>query len=213
MMRQKRYNYGWVPDVPDQRRGVFTMEILKNNPFQELNNLLQKIQATDSFGKPLDCQNALMQAAKIIFRQTKRRNKIIIIGNGGSASIASHIATDFLKNLKIPALAFNDASLLTCLSNDLGYEQVFSVPINVAANKGDILFAISSSGKSKNILNAVSQAEKKSCFVIGLSGFSSRNPLRDMGNINFYAPSLSYGAVEIAHLAICHAIVDILYKK
>ena len=137
----------------------------------------------------------------------------MIVGNGGSASIASHIATDFLKNLNIPALAFNDSSLLTCLSNDLGYEQVFSTPIGLLANKGDILFAISSSGKSKNILNAVSQARKRSCFIIGLSGFSASNPLRKMGNLNFYAPSSSYGDVEIAHLAICHTIVDILCKK
>ncbi|TAM38080.1 SIS domain-containing protein, partial [bacterium] len=104
-------------------------------------------------------------------------------------------------------------SLLTCVSNDLGYENVFSVPIERLAKKGDILFAISSSGKSKNILNAVSSAKKKGCFVISLSGFSSRNPLRSTGSVNFYVPSSSYGAVEIAHLAICHAIVDTLYKK
>ena len=137
----------------------------------------------------------------------------MIIGNGGSASIASHIATDLLKNLKIPALALNDASLLTCLSNDLGYENVFSMPLGILARKGDILFAISSSGKSKNILNAVIQGKKKGCIVIAFSGFSPRNPLRNKGDINFYVPSSSYGAVEITHLAICHAIVDILFKK
>ncbi len=186
---------------------------MKNKKFQELTNLLLSIEATDSVGNSIDCQEALLKIVKIISRESKRRNKIILIGNGGSASIASHISTDFLKNLRIPSLAFNDSSLLTCLSNDLGYEQVFSTPIGILANKGDILFAISSSGKSKNILNAVAQAKKKECFVIGLSGFSPRNPLRSMGDINFYAPSSSYGAVEIAHLAVCHSIVDSLYKK
>ncbi len=105
-------------------------------------------------------------------------------------------------------MAFNDSSLLTCLSNDLGYEYVFSVPIGKLAKKKDVVFAISSSGKSKNILNAVSKAKEKGCILISLSGFSQSNPLRDMGKNNFYVPSFSYGDVEIAHLAICHAIAD-----
>ena len=186
---------------------------MKNNPFQELTSLLAKIETTGTSGKSLDFGEAVIRIAKLIRSQKKKGCKVIFVGNGGSASIASHMYTDFIKNLNIPALVFNDGSLLTCLSNDLGYERVFSTPIEVLAGKGDIIFAISSSGKSKNILNAVSSAKKKGCFVIGLSGFSPRNPLRKMGNINFYAPSLSYGAVEIAHLALCHMIVDILYAK
>ena len=186
---------------------------MKNKPFAELTEVLSGIETTDLKGKALDLHQGILQAVKLISRQNKKGNKLIFVGNGGSASIASHMSTDFLKNLKIPALAFSDASLITCVSNDLGYENVFSVPIEVVAKKGDILFAVSSSGKSKNILNAATSAKRKGCFVVSFSGFSRRNPLRGMGNINFYAPSLSYGAVEIAHLAICHAIVDILYKK
>ena len=127
---------------------------MKNNPFTELTNLLTGIETTDSKRKALDFHKAILQVTKLISRQSKKGNKMIFVGNGGSASIASHMATDFLKNLKIPALAFNDASLLTCISNDLGYESVLSVPIDRLARKGDILFAISSSGKSKNILKA-----------------------------------------------------------
>ncbi len=186
---------------------------MKNKSFSGLARLLSEIQAIDSKGRELDFDKAISQILKLVSSQRKKGNKIMIIGNGGSASIASHIATDFLKNLKIPALALNDASLLTCLSNDLGYENVFSTPVGILAKKGDILFAISSSGKSKNILNAVTQGKKKGCIVITLSGFSPRNSLRSMGDINFYVPSSSYGAVEITHLAICHAIVDILFKK
>lgn len=185
---------------------------MKKNPLIELSNLFLRVEVTDHKGKVINFGDAIPKVSKAVSERAKRGNKVIIIGNGGSASIASHMATDFLKNIKIPALAFNDSSLLTCLSNDLGYENVFSAPIGMLANKGDILFAISSSGKSKNILNAVSQARKKGCFIVGLSGFSPRNPLRDMGDINFYLPSSSYGAVEITHLAICHAVVDILYK-
>lgn len=186
---------------------------MKNKPLVELGNLFLRIQANDLDGKEFNFEKAISQIVQLISLQRKKDNKIILIGNGGSASIASHIATDFLKNLRIPALAFNDASLLTCLSNDLGYEHVFSTPLETIAKKGDILFAISSSGKSKNILNAVTQAKKKGCFVFTFSGFSSLNPLRRMGDLNFYVPSASYGAVEISHLAICHAVVDILYKK
>jgi len=186
---------------------------MKNKTFSELSNLLNAIQVTDNRGKNIELEKSIGNCVNLIRRQAKAGKKVIFIGNGGSASIASHLATDFLKNIKIPALAFNDSSLLTCLSNDLGYEEVFASPIGVVANKGDILFAISSSGKSKNILNAVKRAKQKGCFVIALSGFSNLNPLRKLGSINFYAPSSSYGAVEIAHLAICHRLVDILFNK
>jgi D-sedoheptulose 7-phosphate isomerase len=81
------------------------------------------------------------------------------------------------------------------------------------AKKGDILFCISSSGKSKNILNAAKEAQKKNCFLITLSGFSKANPLKKLGNVNFYVPAKSYGYVEIAHLAICHCIVDTIIKN
>lgn len=186
---------------------------MKKQPLMELANLFTKIKASASDGAEIDFQKAVSQIVKRVSLQRKKNNKAMIIGNGGSASIASHIATDFLKNLKMAALVFNDASLLTCLSNDLGYENVFSTPIGTLAKKGDILFAISSSGKSKNILNAVTQAKKKGCFVVTFSGFSGLNPLRKMGDLNFYVPSSFYGDVEISHLAICHAVVDTLYNK
>lgn len=186
---------------------------MKNNPLLELGNLFLKIQVTNSKCKSINLEKAITRVYELIGRQNKKGRKVVIVGNGGSASIASHIVTDFVKNLKIPALSFSDPSLLTCLSNDLGYGKVFSAPIGVLAKKGDILFAISSSGKSMNILNAVSQAKRMGCFVVSFSGFSANNPLRRLGSINFYVPSSSYGAVEIAHLALCHSIVDILCKK
>jgi len=186
---------------------------MKNNPLFELSDLFLKIQVTDLNRKSINLEKAVARVCEVILRQNKKGAKVIIVGNGGSASIASHIVTDFIKNLNIPALSFSDPSLLTCLSNDLGYEKVFSAPIGVLAKKGDILFAISSSGKSRNILNAAAEGKKKGCFVVTFSGFLSGNPLRKMGDINFYVPSSSYGAVEIAHLAVCHAIVDLLYKK
>ncbi|MDD5691545.1 MAG: SIS domain-containing protein [Candidatus Omnitrophica bacterium] len=181
---------------------------MKDKPFLKLSKLLSSIKTTTSERKEINFQDAVKSISKLILKTKKSGGKIMIIGNGGSASIASHIATDLLKNYEIPAMAFNDSSLLTCLSNDLGYEHVFSVPIGKLAKKKDVIFAISSSGKSKNILNAVNKAKEKGCILISLSGFSQSNPLRNMGKINFYVPSSSYGDVEISHLAICHAIAD-----
>ena len=135
--------------------------------------------------------------------------KIMFIGNGGSAGIASHLAIDFSKNAGLRAQAFNDAAALTCLGNDLGYENVFAEQIKSHAKLGDLLIAISSSGRSENILGAVKAARNRCCNVITLSGFGSRNRLRRMGDLNFYVPSHRYGLVEIAHLALCHAALDI----
>ena len=109
----------------------------------------------------------------------------------------------------MPALAFNDGAALTCLGNDLGYEQVFARQIELHAHKGDLLVAISSSGASSNILNAVKSAQKCACKVFTMSGFSGDNALRSMGDINLYVPSTEYGFVEIAHLCLGHAMLDI----
>lgn len=144
------------------------------------------------------------QEAKDIINHSER---IFLIGNGGSAAIASHIATDFTKNGGLTALAFNDTSLLTCYANDFGYEEVFSKAIHFHCIPDDCLIAISSSGKSENILNGVDQAREMGMEVITLSGFKPDNPLRFLGDVNFYVPSDSYGHVEITHLAILHSMV------
>jgi len=136
-------------------------------------------------------------------------NKIMFIGNGGSAAIASHMANDYSKNGGLRATAFNDSSALTCLGNDFGYEHVFAKQIELHRRPGDLLIAISSSGRSRNILNAVDAAVSGGCRVATLSGFSPENPLRRMGDINFYLESAAYGFVEIGHLALCHAVLDI----
>lgn len=111
------------------------------------------------------------------------------------------------------AIAFNDACLLTCISNDFGYQYVFEKPIEMFAAVDDILVAISSSGRSENILRGVGAAKNKGCNIITMSGFDPDNPLRSTGNINFYVPSHSYGYVEISHLSLCHYIVDTIIGR
>ncbi len=139
-------------------------------------------------------------------------NKLIFIGNGASASISSHMATDFSKNAEIRAIAFNDSALLTSMSNDFGYKYVFEKPISMFADSGDILFAISSSGNSENILTAVQCAKSKGCSVVTLSGFKNDNSLSSMGDLNFYVPAQSYGPIEVIHHSICHCILDTIIK-
>ena len=136
-------------------------------------------------------------------------NKLMFIGNGGSAGIASHMAIDYSKNGGLRSLAFNDGAALTCLGNDLGYDQVFAKQVEMHGRRGDVLVAISSSGRSPNILNAVSAARAGGIFVATLSGFDADNPLRRMGDVNLYIASHEYGFVEIGHAALCHAVLDL----
>lgn len=181
--------------------------------FSNLKSCLDAVEVRDQRGNPLPLQKTIDEIARLAIGAAKKGNKVMIIGNGGSASIASHTAIDLLKNAKVPALAFNDPSFLTCLANDLGYESVFSVPVERLSKRGDLFIAISSSGKSKNILNAAKTAKKKNNVVVTLSGFKRNNPLRPLGHINFYVPSNAYGFVEIAHSVLCHWITDQIMQK
>ena len=173
----------------------------------DFSSLLNLLEASDASAK-LSFEKGIEKAVDLVKKVQAGNKKIMMVGNGGSAGIASHQAVDYWKNGKIRATAFNDSSLLTCISNDFSYAEVFSKPIEQFADKGDIAFCISSSGSSKNILNAAEQAKRSGCSVITFSGFKADNPLRKMGDLNFYLPSHSYGYVEILHLYIIHCILD-----
>jgi D-sedoheptulose 7-phosphate isomerase len=156
----------------------------------------------------VEVESAGFESAVISVRNVRKRNgRIFFIGNGGSAAIASHMAADWQNKAKVAAMAFNDGASLTCLANDHGYEQVFERPLLQHGQRGDLLFAISSSGRSKSILRPA-MAFLGVGTVITLSGFAPDNPLRKVGNLNFYVPSDNYGIVETAHLAILHALLD-----
>ncbi len=177
-------------------------------------DLLLKMEV-DKKGAKESLEAGFEDAIKIVSEQANKRKKIIFIGNGGSAGIASHQSVDYWKNGGMRAIAFNDVSLLTCIGNDYGYPFVFEKPIEMFMDPGDVLIAISSSGKSDNILNGVKMAKKMGNQVITMSGFKEDNPLRSLGDVNFYvpAPTGAYGFVEIAHLTICHCIVDAIIDR
>jgi D-sedoheptulose 7-phosphate isomerase len=178
--------------------------------FSTLSRYLAETIVTGSAGEALELANAVNQVMALARRTHAAGNKLIFVGNGGSAAIASHMATDYSKNGHIRSLALNDSSMLTCLGNDLGYDRVFAQQIELQARAGDLVIAISSSGRSANILNAVKAARDAECKVVTLSGFTIDNPLRRLGDINFYIGSDRYGFVEIGHLTLCHAVLDFI---
>jgi D-sedoheptulose 7-phosphate isomerase len=176
--------------------------------FLELGATLGQVEAADQAGTVLALDEGIRRATEIVRGQTASGRKVIFVGNGGSAAIASHQAVDYWRNGGMRAMAFNDPALLTCVSNDFGYPHVFEKPVAMFADPGDVLIAISSGGRSENILRAVGAAVEAGCRVVTMSGFRPDNPLRRRGELNFYVPSESYGYVEITHLAVCHCIVD-----
>jgi len=159
-------------------------------------------------GLTLDLPSGVAAGAELLHTRTRDGGKLMFIGNGASAAISSHMATDFWKTGGMRAMAFNDASGLTCIGNDFGYPHLFEKPVEMFADPGDVLVAISSSGRSENILRAVAAARDKKCLVLTLSGFEPDNPLRALGDGNFYVPVKSYGQVEVLHHSICHCLLD-----
>jgi D-sedoheptulose 7-phosphate isomerase len=178
--------------------------------FTTLSDRLVNAEVTSAAGAAIDMAEAVNTTITMARRTHAAGNKLIFVGNGGSSSIASHMATDYSKNGDIRAMALNDVAMLTCLGNDLGYERVFSKQIELYARADDLVIAISSSGRSANILNAVQAARAAKCAIVTLSGFTPDNPLRRLGDLNFYIDADRYGFVEIGHLTICHAILDFI---
>jgi D-sedoheptulose 7-phosphate isomerase len=146
-----------------------------------------------------------IDAAVKLIQNSKR---VFFIGNGGSNSICSHMMEDYAKIGRIPTFAFSDAALITCFANDYGYDKAMAEWIKIHYTEGDILVAISSSGKSANILNAVDFVNSKNGKVITLSGFHPENPLKQKGTINFHIPLENYGIVECYHQVILHIVLD-----
>lgn len=175
----------------------------------ELRSVLRDATVTDGDGAAMPLEAAVELMGRRMRAATEGGNKILFVGNGGSAGICSHMATDYSKNGGMPAMALNDGAALTCLGNDYGYAHVFEKQIEWHGRPGDVVVAISSSGQSENIVNAVSAARARDCIVYTLSGFSAQNPLRRLGDLNIYLDSGEYGFVETGHLTVLHGVLDL----
>lgn len=173
-----------------------------------LAGLLARTQVTDPRGQTLGLDAGCERAVGLILAARRSARAVFCIGNGGSAAIASHLQIDLAKAVGLRSLCFQDPPTLTALTNDLGYEHVYEVPLRQWASAGDLLIAISSSGQSENILRGVEAAVSLGCHAVTLSGFEADNPLRRGGSINIYVPSSEYGYVEVAHQAIAHLLTD-----
>jgi len=172
---------------------------------EALNRSLDECVVTDSAGA-LTVDQGLGRTAKLI---QSCRGIVYVIGNGGSAGIASHFSNDLMKALHVPSQTLYDSNVVTCLSNDIGYEHVFSYQLHKLLKPSDLLVAISSSGKSANILNATRVAAEQRVPAITLSGFLPDNPLRTSGALNFWVGKTDYGLVESAHFFLLHTLVDL----
>jgi len=153
-------------------------------------------------------EEQILDCVKII----KQHKRIFFIGNGGSNSICSHLMEDFAKVLKYESFSFTDPALITCFSNDYGYDKAMVEWLKVYYKSEDILVAISSSGNSANINNAVDYANSVNQNVITLTGFKKDNLLSKKGKVNFYLNAQSYGIVECYHQTILHSILDIIHE-
>jgi D-sedoheptulose 7-phosphate isomerase len=165
---------------------------------------------------PPDC---LKQLGEMLYRAYTNEKQVFTLGNGGSASTASHMAADIAKNTIGPnmrrfhVLSLNDnTAMLTALANDLGYEHVFREQLQNLIRPGDLLIAISASGNSPNVINAIRYAREQCAEVVGILGFEGGQAAL-LADVAIVVPSQHYGIVEDMHLIINHIIVDYFKSK
>lgn len=170
--------------------------------------LLGCCEITGKDGTSLGVELGISATLRMLTQMRNNLGSVYVIGNGGSAGVASHAVIDLVNVAKLRAFTLHEPALLTCMANDYGYEQAFARILAQVAKPGDVLIAISSSGNSGNIRNAATQMTDSGGTVITLSGFSGDNPLRSLGDINVWLDSNDYGLVEIGHQFILHNMSD-----
>jgi D-sedoheptulose 7-phosphate isomerase len=159
-------------------------------------------------------RDRLARLGETLLRAYRNDKQVFTIGNGGSSSTASHMAADLAKNtigpnmkrFRIMSLSEN-ASIMTALANDLGYDNVFSEQLTNVVCAGDVLIVVSASGNSSNVLKAIRCAQAQSAEVVGLLGFDGGEAAR-LADIPIVVRSHDYGIVEDVHLAINHMLVE-----
>lgn len=181
-------------------------EVIKKE-FEEHFNIVEKVM--ESMVEPLEI------ASKLIVNTLKNGNKILLFGNGGSAADAQHIAAELTNRYKttrkaLPAIALTtDVSAITSISNDYGYEKVFARQIEALASKDDLVIAISTSGTSPNIIEALKVAKQCDCKIIGLSGNNGGN-MNNYCDINLVVPSTDTPRIQEMHILFGHIICHII---
>jgi D-sedoheptulose 7-phosphate isomerase len=176
------------------------------NHFLEASEVLKQFSTKENFAK-------IEKAGNLLVDSLKQGGKILSCGNGGSMCDSMHFAEELTGRYRdnraaIPAMAIADASHLSCVSNDYGYEFVFSRYVEAFGKEGDVLVGISTSGNSKNVLNAIAVAKEKGMKVIGLTG-KEGGKMQEVCDVEIRAPFSEYAdrAQEI-HIKVIHSLID-----
>ena len=177
---------------------------------ERIHSILSSLAVSNREGKLIESDTAYRIWQENTIHIRTQRKTVYLIGNGASASMASHMAADLAKNAHVHTEVFSDLSLITAVANDLCYEEVFSEPLRRRMQPGDMLVAISSSGNSPNILRAVDTAISLQGQVATLSAMKPENQLRTRGDLNFYVPANTYGLAESCHATILHYWMDLV---
>ena len=172
------------------------MEYFKNY-FQKYNEILSDIEISN-----------FIKLEKLLKSYKNKKNRVFIFVNGGSSSISSHVATDLTKICKIKALSLSDHNLITCFANDYGFENWIMESVKSFVNKEDLVILISSSGQSKNVINAAKFCKRNKIKLVTFTGFNKNNKLRKLGVLNFWVNSKRYNFVENIHQTWLLSIVD-----
>ncbi len=152
-------------------------------------------------------------ASKAYDLHQRTHGLIFFCGNGASATMAEHMSHDWFQNGRVNTTTCAETAHITAISNDIGYESVFSYRVERILSEKDMLVGISSSGNSPNIVKAMEAANQKGAFTISLSGKGKDNKIRGLGDLNFYVPLETYGEVESAHAVLLHAALDYYMDK
>ena len=161
-----------------------------------------------------DFLDDLLRIKKILLETHKSGKKTMIFGNGGSAAIASHFSVDLTKNAKVRCTNYNESDLITCFSNDYGYEMWVEKAIELYGDEGDSVILISSSGESKNMTNAAKYVKKNNFkSLITFSGNKKDNSLCKMGDVNIWVDSKAYNLIENIHQILLLSLVDLIIGK
>ncbi len=179
-----------------QQSIAYFSSILSNTLFTDSRNVLYEAEYGFHYG------------LELLSEVDNSDGNVYVIGNGGSAAIASHIVNDFCNTSGLRAHILHEPALMTCFANDYGYENAYASLLSRVARQQDLLIAISSSGNSINIHNAVDTARQIGLNVITLSGFSEDNGLRCIGDLNIWLDASHYGMVEVGHLFLLHHLAD-----
>lgn len=151
----------------------------------------------------------VLEEFKAVALTVKSKNtKMMFCGNGASAAISAHAAVDFTKQAGVRGVTFNEADLITCYSNDFGYENWMAEAIKSYGDYGDVVVLTSVSGTSLSVVNAAKTARELGMTVVTFTGRAHDNALREIGDINFWVDSNAYNIVECIHMIWVTTVID-----